>query len=249
MHDMRNVTIWIFLALGFAIHHDARGAFTLSLDSGDFGAASVYNKVALFSFQFAVAEPLVAGREYSNPTLQGVAYTIRGVLDDPIPTPSMFPGFFLVRTIDGADFYNLSPDATLRFTVADSADFSDGLQFDELDGTGTLFEFNARELDQAPGRYHPPILTLDSDGTGRLTNADNQSTFPNPPPPTGSGLLVDVEIAEEYDVRLSFNTGLTIVAVPEPSAVTLVAACFGGRVLNSTPQCRSVPVWMLNQSQ
>ncbi len=141
---MKSVTIAIFLTLGIALQDDAKGAFTLSFDSADFGVSSVYNKVTLFNFQIVVAEPLVAGGVYSNPILHSVDYTIRGVLDDPIPTPSMFPGFLLIRAVTGADFYSLSPDAKLSFAVAASADLSDGLQFDELAGTGTLFEFNAR---------------------------------------------------------------------------------------------------------
>jgi hypothetical protein len=88
--------------------------------------------------------------------------------------------------------------------------------------SGTVLTFNARELNQNPGRYHPPILTLNSNGTGRLVNANNMSTFPNPPPPTGSGMLVNVGIGQEYDVALSFSPSLTLVAVPEPSSLGMM---------------------------
>jgi hypothetical protein len=88
----------------------------------------------------------------------------------------------------------------------------------------TVFSFNARELDQNPGRYHPPIFTLNADGTGQLVNANNMSIFPNPPPPAGSGLLVDVNVGDEYDVDLTFDTSLTIAApIPIPPALLLFA--------------------------
>ena len=219
---MRKLAALIVLAACLLTGRNTNAGFVVSFDSDDFGITSVFNDVESFNFSFEVDEPLIAGMTYNDPTLQSVDYSVFGLL--PQPTPSMFPAFLLNRTIAGADFYNLSPDATLNFAIAASADLSDGLQINELSGTGTVFEFNARELNQDPGRYHPPIFTLDSDGTGRLVNANNQSTFNNPPPPTGSGELVDVDIAEEYDVALSFDTNLTAVtAVPEPSTMVCVA--------------------------
>ena len=151
-------------------------------------------------------------------------YVHEGVLGD--PTPSGFPGFKLVRSITGADFYRLSPDATIEFSVNASADLSDGLQINELDGAGIVFRMNARELDQQPGRYHPPILTFNADGSGRLVNANNKSIYPNPDPPLGSGELVDVNIGDEYDVDLSFAPTLSIagpVAAPAAKRVPLPA--------------------------
>lgn len=199
--------------LAIAAPH-SQAAFTLSFDHSDFGITSTFNNVRQFSFEIVIDDDLVAGMAYSNPSLVSVDYRIVGVLTS--PTPSMFPGFNLMRTVIGADFYNLSPDAELSFAIDLSADLTDGLQFSELSGSGTVFSFNAREFNQNPGRYHPPIFSLNSDGTGRLVNANNQSTFNNPPPPLGSGLPVDVLVAEEYDVSLSFNTSL-LIAVPEPS--------------------------------
>ena len=132
----------------------------------------------------------------------------------------------LVLFIDGAEFYNLSPDAALRFTVSPTANLSDGLQLAELVGTNDVFYFNAREFNQAPGRYHPPILRLNSDGTGSLANADNQSDVPNPPPPQGSGMLVDVEVGEEYSVILATDLPIDISEPILPAArqVPLIAA-------------------------
>ena len=203
-------------------------AFVISLSSADFGITSVYNTINSFQFDIEVSDPLVAGGTYNNPALVTVDYQIFGSL--PQPTPSGFPAFALNRSIPGASFYGLSPEATLNFSVSPTADLSDGLQINELSGTGTVFTFNAREFNQAPGRYHPPIFTLDADGTGRLANSNNMSDVPNPDPPVGSGELVDVEVAEEYDTTLSFDPALTVSTVPEPSVFTLLAAAMIGCV-------------------
>ena len=199
------ILILASLAMGKVAHADV----VLSISSNDFSTSSVYNDVANFNFEIIIAGTLSPGVAYANPPLRNVSYTVVGVLAS--PTPSGFPGFNLVRNdIVGADFYNLSPDASLSFTILASADLSDGLQLSELSGTTTVLYFNAREFNQAPGRYHPPILRLNFDGTGSIANADNQSTFPNPPPPMGSGMLVDVEVGEEYEVNLSGGSALTL---------------------------------------
>jgi PEP-CTERM motif len=198
----------------------AKADFILKLKSSDFGITSTFNNISLFDFEVTVAGTLSAGGVYNNPTLVGVNYRVNGVLTS--PTPSGFPAFGLVRSIGGAGFYGLSPDASLQFSVNAMANLSDGLQLSELAGSGTILTLNARELNQNPGRYHPPILTLNSNGTGRLVNANNMSTFPNPPPPIGSGMLVNVAIGQEYDVALSFNPSLTLVTVPEPSSLGMM---------------------------
>lgn len=221
----RRVLIPCVSVAGLCVSQAAMAEFTVSLDSADFGVTSVYNNVASFSFDLVIDAPLVAGGTYSNPAITSVEYKVFGVLDDPLPTPSGFPQFQLVRSMTGAEFYSLSPESGLSFAIDAGADLSDGVQLSELAGAGAVFELNLREFNQAPGRYHPPILTLNSDGTGRLVNADNQSTFKNPDPPVGSGLLVDVDIADEYDVTLSFDPSATTIAVPEPtSAAAFVAA-------------------------
>lgn len=200
----------------------AHATFTLTFDDADFGIASVFNDVADFRVEIVVDDDLAPGQTYTNPALVQVDYSVQGVLNS--PTPSGFPGFQLVRSIGGAAFYGLSPEAALSFTVRADADLSDGLQINELAGNTPAFEFNAREFNQQPGRYHPPRLRLNADGTGQLINANNQSTFPNPDPPIGSGLLVDVDFGDEYDVALSFDPGLTIAGpvavIPEPAGLT-----------------------------
>lgn len=216
---------WIVVAvcaLTALTHSAARADFVLSFDESGFTTNGVFNEVTEFSFEFSVAGPLVAGGVYTNPTLNSFDYVVRGVLAS--PTPSGFPGFLLIRSMTGAEFYSLSPESGVSFAVSAGADLSDGLQMSELDGAGVVFELNAREFDQNPGRYHPPIFTLNADGTGRLVNADNMSTFNNPPPPTGSGGVVNVAIADEYDIELAFAPSLTIAppVVPEPTTAVML---------------------------
>ena len=57
---------------------------------------------------------------------------------------------------------------------------------------------NAREVDT--GRYHPPLLELNIDGTGRIQNSNN---FGGINPVTGK--FVDLDFGEEYIVDLSFD--------------------------------------------
>lgn len=217
---MRFVQICLVLWLSMALPKTARSEFTLSFNSDDFGISSVKNNVTFFNFDIVVDSVLVAGTTYSDPMLTNVDYQIDGDLRAD-GSPSGFPGFRLIRNIAGADFYGLSPESTLEFTVSNTADLSDGLQINELDGSGTVFNFNAREFNQNPGRFHPPIFSLDSDGTGRLVNANNDSTFDNP----ATMDEVHINIADEYDIGLTFSSGLQIVsAVPEPTTAVMLCA-------------------------
>ena len=189
---------------------------TLQLSNTDFGITSVFNNVTSFQVDIELSEPIFAGGTFINPSISRIDYQLAGVL--PEPTPSMFPGFNLVRGYSGDEFYSQSPEATLQFQVDSAADLSDGLQLSDLSGFGdeTILFFDTREFNQSPGRYHPPQLTLRADGTGLLQNSNNSSTFPNP----DSGLIVDVGLGDEYEVNLSFTP--TIASVPEPSAIALL---------------------------
>ena len=181
----------------------------ISISSADFTTTSVYNNVASFNFEIILAGTLAPGLSYTNPPLRNVSYTVVGVL--PSPTPSGFSGFNLVRNnIDGAEFYNLSPESGISFSISSTADLSDGLQLNELSGSTDALILNAREFNQNPGRYHPPILRLNADGSGSVANANNQSTFPNPPPPMGSGMLVNVAVGDEYDVNLTASPAIAL---------------------------------------
>ena len=217
-YQARLIFVGLFLLCGVS-----RADVSLTISSDDFAISSVYNTIANFNFSITLAGTIVPGGTYNNPPLVNVSYTVFGVLDE--PTPSGFPQFNLVREdIDGTEFYNLSPDAALSFSVSPTANLSDGLQLAELVGTTDVFYFNAREFNQAPGRYHPPILKLDSDGTGTLENANNQSDVPNPPPPMGSGMLVDVDVGDEYRVTLATDLPVNISEpiLPSTAQVPLV---------------------------
>lgn len=192
----------------------ANADFTIEFDNTNFAMTPVFNRLRDFSFSIDVGESLVAGGTYINPVLNGVEYSVFGILDE--TTPSGFPAFDLRRTIGGAEFY--TQGSSMSFTIAGSADLSDGLQASELDadGTGKIFEFNGREV--GTGRYHPALVELFSDGTGQIQNSNNTGGI-NP----GNGLEVDVDFGDEYIVDLGFTPSEFLVAVPEPSTVSILA--------------------------
>lgn len=196
---------------------------TLQIDDADFGITNSFNEVNLFQFNIDLSSNLVAGQNYVAPAISQIDYRIDGDLTA-MGSPSGFPGFSLIRNYTGDQFYAQSPDASLQFEIDSAADLSDGLQLSELvsNGSDPILFFNARELNQNPGRYHPPVLSLFADGTGLLQNANNQSTILNP----DSNELVNVDLGEEYIVNLSFNpANVTIAgpaAVPEPTGVALL---------------------------
>ena len=189
-------------------------ALILEFDDTDFSVTPEFNRLRDFAFRIDLAEPIVAGQTYANPTLNSVDYTIFGILDTEA-TPSGFPAFDLRRNnITDAEFYGQG--SSFDFGVSAGADLTDGLQMSEL----SIFTFNAREDDT--GRYHPPILTLSSDGTGFLQNSDNDGGE-NP----GNNMIVVVETGEEYQVSLSADPSLTIAeatVVPLPAPILLLGA-------------------------
>jgi len=163
------------------------------------------------------------GNAYINPTISGVDYTLKGNL--PNATPSGFAAFALNRpehppsglTFPGTEFYGQG--SSLRFAIKAGADLNDGLQASELDdlGGGLIFELDAREV--GTGRYHPPLLRLFSDGTGRLQNSNNFGGI-NP----ATNMMVDVDFGEEYISDLMFDPDLTLATgVPAPAALLLLA--------------------------
>ena len=200
-----------FLILSGILGIGQAQAFTITLDSNDFGITTVYSSVTNFNFVIAVDEPFQAGTTYNNPTLSLVHYNIGGNLA--AGTPSGFPAFSLLRSMDGSEFY--AQGSSLSFTIAAGADLSDGLQMSEL--TGPAFVLNAREFDT--GRYHPSLFQLNLDGTGVVQNSNNFGpTTTNP----ATGQLVDVEIGEEYISNLTFDPATTTIAVPEASSALLL---------------------------
>jgi len=197
---MRSYTIFLvttILLVCMAIPSAAKAQFTIEFDQSDFfGFNGVFSEAEDFSFSLNASGTLVAGTTYSNPALNGVVYFIFGPLDP--NTPSGFPSFDLQRDIGGLEYY--SQGSSLNFEVAANADLTDGVQASELvdDGSGLIFEINARELNT--GRFHPPLFQLFADGTGRIQNSNNTGGI-NPATQTE----VNGDFGDEYITEFQFD--------------------------------------------
>lgn len=207
--------VLVSISLGLATGH-ARAAL-IQFSNSDFGLDPIFSNVQIFSFTIDIADELTAGTTYTNPSLNGVNYNVRGTLDQ---TPSGFPAFSLRRDIDGDDFY--TQGGSLSFEITADANLADGLQANELvaDGDGRIFNFNAREFMQTPARYHPSLVELFSDGSGRIQNSNNMGPVGAPNP--DSGLDVDVDFGEEYITDLSFSSASLSLAAPKIVATVVV---------------------------
>ena len=192
------------LALAAGPNQPAAGA-TISFQTSDFGLTQTKNTITAFDFEIVLVAPLAPGVAYNNPSLTSVNYTVTGLL--PMSTPSGFGAFNLVRSISGSDFY--AQGSSLMFAIAPTADMSDGLQVNELMGPDPVFLLNAREV--GTGRYHPPLLELNANGTGLLQNSNN-SGGENP----SSGEIVDVDFGDEYITGLAFDPAALTLAAPVP---------------------------------
>lgn len=193
-------------------------AAVITFGAADFILNPTFSNVQTFDFTIDISGPLVAGATYTNPTLNSVVYNASGSLAP--GTPSNFPGFALVRNIGGAEFY--SQGSSLSFSIAATADLTDGLQVSELSGTDPVFVFNGREVNT--GRYHPSFFQLNSDGTGSIQNSNNLGGI-NP----SSNEVVDVDFGEEYITELTFDANMLTLsaAVPEPSSALLLTGLCG----------------------
>jgi len=138
---------------------------TLSTSSNQYQVTNIFSDVDFFSIEVEIAAPLAAG-VYSDPDIVNVTYQVTGSLAP--GTPSGFPAFDLQRTISGTDFY--SQRSSLRFEIAAAAVLSDGIQAAELVGNIGVLVFDGREVNN--GRFHPALLELNLDGTGRIQNFD-----------------------------------------------------------------------------
>lgn len=218
---MKTVFFAITLATCLSISWQAHSA-VVTFSAADFTASPVFSEVETFDFAIDIAGSLSAGSSYLNPTLNSVNYSVSGTL---AMTPSGFPAFALQRTISGTDFY--AQGSSLGFSISALADLSDGLQVSELTAAGAglpVFVFDGREL--GTGRYHPALVELYADGTGRILNSNNSGGI-NP----ASGEEVDVNFGEEYITNLAFSASdLTLV---KPAVVPLPAAAwlFGSALL------------------
>jgi hypothetical protein len=166
----------------------------LSTSNLDYQITNTFSDVDLFTIDIDLDIPFQPGL-YDNPTILNVNYRVFGSLEP--GTPSGFPQFDLQRSISGAEFYQQG--GSLMFEIAANADFSDGIQADELVDNGTILTLNAREVGN--GRFHPPIFELYSDGTGRIQNSNNVHTV-DP--------LLEVNFGDEYITDLEFSTDSTV---------------------------------------
>lgn len=217
-----------FCSVGFLLGASMAQGFVLAFDSSDFGLSPEFSNVQNFDFTADLAEGFRFG-DFSDPTLNEIGYNLSGSLD---ATPSGFPAFSFQLShlvapppagptlIPGATFYSLNPGAAfgdrLSFSVAAGADFSDGLQVSELEGSGSdvVFRFNGREV--GTGRYHPTFIELRADGTGVIQNANN---IGGDNPQDGFVGDINVDFGEEYITNLTFDPTTFTIGIPEPSVM------------------------------
>lgn len=208
MHSPKS-RLALSLILALAVFGSASAqTMMLTISSNDFQVTNVFSDVDFFDIEIEIDAPLAAG-VYDNPDILTVDYQVTGTLV--AGTPSGFPAFDLQRSMTGAEFY--TQGSALSFEIAPSAVLSDGVQAAELAGNAVILMFNGREVDN--GRFHPALLELNADGTGRIQNSDNVPTL-DP--------LVEVNFGEEYITDLVYDPGnTTLIAatpIPLPPAVS-----------------------------
>jgi hypothetical protein len=205
--------IALTLATGLAIINCASAqTMTLSVTASDFQVTNTFSDVDFFDIEIEIDAPLATG-VYVDPDILTVDYQVTGTLV--AGTPSDFPAFDLQRSITGTEFY--AQGSSLSFEIAPSAVLSDGIQAAELVGNDVILTFNAREVDN--GRFHPALLELNADGTGRIKNSDN---VPSLDP------LVEVNFGEEYITDLVYDPGNTTLIAATPIPVPPVVSSGGG---------------------
>ena len=171
----------------------------LSISSNDFQVTTVFSDVDTFGINIEIDGPLATG-QYINPDIVSVSYGVSGTLV--AGTPSGFPSFALQRDMTGTEFY--AQGSSLSFDIMPTAVLSDGVQAAELVGGALIFTFNGREIGN--GRFHPALLELNMDGTGRIQNSNN--VIVEVP-------LQAVDFGDEYITDLMFDPGnTTLLAVP-----------------------------------
>jgi hypothetical protein len=175
---------------------------SLSISSDDYQVSNVFSDVDTFAFDIEFDSPLSAGA-YVNPDIISVSYSVSGTLV--AGTPSGFTSFALQRDITGTEFY--AQGSSLSFEIGAGAALVDGVQVAELVGNNIVLTFNGRE--NGNGRFHPALLELNMDGTGRIQNSDN-IIVDNP--------LDQIGFGEEYITDLMFDAGNTTVLIATPAA-------------------------------
>lgn len=185
----------------------------LSTASADYVVTNIFSDVDFFSINIEIDAPLAPG-VYVDPAIVNVTYQVTGNLT--AGTPSDFPAFDLQRSITGAEFY--AQGSSLSFEVSQAAVLSDGVQAAELVGSAVILTFNGREIDN--GRFHPALLELNADGTGRIQNSNNIVT---------QTPLLSVDFGDEYINDLSFDPGNTtlITEIPAPDIPNAISGGSG----------------------
>lgn len=204
------------LVIGFAVCTLVNAqTMMLSTSSSDYEITNIFSDVDFFTIDIEINAPLATG-VYTNPEIISVNYQVTGDLAP--GTPSEFPAFDLQRSITGAEFY--AQGSSLSFEISESAVLSDGVQAAELVGDELILTFNAREVDNR--RFHPALLELNANGTGRIQNSNNVPTQ-NP--------LVKVSLGAEYITDLIFDTGNTTL-ITEMQTATEGGGGGGGGVIS-----------------
>ena len=191
----------LIACLAAACAANAQTSF-LSISGNDFQVSNVFSDVDTFQIDIEINRPLSPG-VYNNPDIVGVVYSVSGNLTP--GTPSGFPAFALQRDISGTEFY--AQGSSLSFEIGQAAVLGDGIQAAELVGNGVILTFNGREIDN--GRFHPALLELNSNGSGRIQNSDN--IVSNSP-------FQQVAFGEEYITDLMYDPGNTTVITGTPTA-------------------------------
>lgn len=190
---MRGIAGVFLTVLTFLWQPVSAQTMQLTLSDADFEITNIVSDVDLFDFQIEINAPLAAG-VYNNPPLTSVSYRVFGSLIE--GTPSGFEVFDLMREITGEEFY--AQGSSLQFEIDENAVLEDGVQIDELSGTDVVFRFNGREVGNE--RFHPALLELRADGTGRIQNSNNTPTL-DP--------LLEIDFGSEYINDLLFDPGNT----------------------------------------
>ena len=192
----------IILTISFTVVSRANAqAMFLSVSSDDYQITNVFSDVDTFAIDIEISSTLTPGN-YVNPDIVRVTYSVSGTL---VPgTPSGFPSLALQRDITGAEFY--AQGSSLSFEIAPNAVLEDGVQAVELVGNGIVLTFNGREIGN--GRFHPALLELDINGSGRIQNSNNIIV---------ESPLRQVDFGAEYITDLMFDPGNTTLIIGAPS--------------------------------
>lgn len=198
---MLRLVVNIVIGLTLFSTANAQNMF-LDISSDDFQVTTVFSDVDTFRIAIEIDSPYAAG-QYINPDIVSVSYAVSGTLV--AGTPSGFPSFALQRDMTGTEFY--AQGSSLSFDIRPTAVLSDGVQAAELVGGALIFTFNGREIGN--GRFHPALLELDMNGTGRIQNSNN--VIVEVP-------LQEVDFGEEYITDLMFDPGNTTLLTGTPVA-------------------------------